>query len=436
MMPAVSARAALENYVRQLRKHDPRLWALVALQFATVAGFSASMAFFALYLHGERGVPMARVGLLIMIASLASAPAQALAGEWSDRLGRRPLIITPLAIRGLVFFGMSALILIHAPYLALVAGLLLARVLGAVFLAAADAFLADVTPPADRVEAYSLVRTGGNLGWAAGPAIGGIAAEHSYALLFALTGLSSLAAAAIGWRWLQETRRREAAAHIRRVDVLAVWRHRGFVSLATATFILFLVMGQMIVPLSVYSTEWRGLSKVQFGYLCSTNGLLVVLIQHPISLFLRRFRPAIALIGASFLYAASYLGIARATSLGAFEAAIVVMTLGEVLFVPTAVGLVSRMASQDDRGRFLGAYGLVRIVAWSTAPWLGGQLLDEFSARPFAVWGTVAGLALLAAVVYSTTAPLYGGLIAGNRVPPGASESTMAEATPAGTSGD
>jgi len=57
---------------------------------------------------------------------------------------------------------------------------------------ASDSMMADLVPSEKRIEAYSILRMGNNLGVALGPAIGGFIAAVSYNLSFTITGLGLL----------------------------------------------------------------------------------------------------------------------------------------------------------------------------------------------------------------------------------------------------
>jgi MFS family permease len=376
------------------------VWGLALQRLCVVAGFSASMAYFALYLHGEMGIPMETVGLLVMVASLTGAPSQVVAGELSDRLGRRPLIVAPLFLRAGIFTVMSFLIWHGAHYLWLALCLVGARVLGATFLAATDAMLADVMPPEDRVEGYSVVRTGGNLGWAAGPALGGFIAEHSYPLVFLFTALTSVLAGLIGWWALRESLASDSRREVDVRDVRLVWQDRSFLALFAGSAIIFMVMGQMIVPLSVYSVEWVGISKQQFGLLCSINGLMVVALQHPLSLRMRNRRHVPLLMTAAALWGIGYLAMGAARSFAWMAVCLAVVTLAEIVYAPTSLSLASRLATPQTRGRYLGTFGLSRVAGWAAAPFVGGLLLGRFAGHPWAVWGTVAALAGVAGSIF------------------------------------
>ncbi len=54
-------------------------------------------------------------------------------------------------------------------------------------------------------------------------------------------------------------------------------------------------------------------------------------------------------------------------------------------------------------GRYMGIYGLTSSFGWSAGPFLGGVLLDLWGDNPPAVWGTIAGMALVSGGAYWLT---------------------------------
>ena len=94
-------------------------------------------------------------------------------GNLSDRFGRRPLLILSLAMLG-VDYAITGL----APTIFwLFVGRTLSGMAGASF-TTVNAYIADITPPAQRAARFGLVGAAFGLGFILGPALGGFVGEH------------------------------------------------------------------------------------------------------------------------------------------------------------------------------------------------------------------------------------------------------------------
>jgi len=75
----------------------------------------------------------------------------------------------------------------------------------------------------------------------------------------------------------------------------------------------------------------------------------------------------------------------------------VLVTLGEVIIAPTTLATVGDFADKNNRGRYMGLYGVAEMLGFSLGPVVGGMLLDNF-ASPLPVWGAIGLIAFIAAL--------------------------------------
>ena len=109
------------------------------------------------------------VGLLGTVFSLMQFIVAPLCGRWSDRVGRRPVILYGLLASAVAYVALAL-----ADSLALIFA---ARILGGIAggnIPTAQAYIADVTTPENRAKGMGLVGAAFGLGFIFGPAIGGI----------------------------------------------------------------------------------------------------------------------------------------------------------------------------------------------------------------------------------------------------------------------
>ncbi len=384
-----------------LAAHDRRVWALVATQMITAAGFSICLPFLSLHLHVERGLSMSAVGGLLLVASLAAALARLVGGELADRWGRRPILLFAVATRVLALVGMAALIHLEGPILSIAAAYGFIRLTGALAMPSISAMISDLTQPDRRTEAYGLLRVGANVGWSAGPAVGGLlAAVVPYAGLFLIASLFAIGSFALIALLVPEPPQTARATRTA-ASLLAALGDRQFTAFVGLALVLLVVSGQLVSTLSVFTVNRAGFSEAQFGGLLTLNGLLVVFLQYPLARRIARLSTRNALVFGGLLYATGYLAFGWLGSYLGFLAAITVVTFGEMVFSPMALRLVADLAPPGQRGRYMGAYGLAEALGWSVGPFVGGVLLDLFPASPPALWGAVAALAVLAAIGFA-----------------------------------
>jgi MFS family permease len=130
---------------------------------------------------------MTLVGIILLAAGLCSAISQALGGALSDRFGRRPILLMAASVSIFLYSGLAVLIGISAPVWAITIVYIAGRSILTITRPVISAMVADFTSKERLTEAYGVLRIGANIGWAAGPAIGGYLI-HFLVLWLALWG--------------------------------------------------------------------------------------------------------------------------------------------------------------------------------------------------------------------------------------------------------
>ncbi len=371
---------------------------MVGIQLITAFGFSISLPYLSLYLHRQRGLSMTAVGGIMMASALAAAAFRLLGGELSDRFGRRPVLLFSLGLRVGLFGGMAGLLAFSGPIWAIALDYILVRLTGALAMPAISAMVADLVPADRRNEGYGILRAGTNLGWGAGPAVGGyLAAVHPYHVLFVFTTLTSLLSLALALAFARESQcQREEGVGIR--ALLETFTDRHFIPFVALSLPVLVVGGQLVSTLSVFVVDRLGYSEAAFGGMLTLNGFLVAALQYPLAVLLQRWPRTVGLVAGSLLYGFGYLLFGWLQAYGWLLGIMVVVTLGEMLFAPTSSAVVADLAPPARRGRYMGAFGLAESFGWSAGPFLGGILLDLFPDDPRSMWGIISSLSLVAAV--------------------------------------
>ena len=387
-----------DKLLRAYRHFDSGIWTVSTINLILAIGSSLSIPFIALYLHQDRGISMTIVGLILFIGGLGSAAAQVLGGEVSDKLGRRPVFIFSIATRALMF-GLTAFFMaIAAPVWIIASFYIVGQAVGMVNMSLTSAIIADLTPRNRLTEAYGIQRVGVNVGWAAGPAVGGYLASFlDYHWLFAAAALITIIPLPIVFFILRES----FGKKMQKIDfraMLSISRDGSFLMFVFFSSLIFLVMGQMLSTLSVFTVDRIGLDTAQYGFLLTTNGLIVIIFQYPITLLLSRLSFVKTLIAGSLLYSVGFLLFGWVGGFSLAIIAMVIITAGEIIFSPSALSTLGQLSPPQNRGRYMGFFGLGQTLGWMTAPLFGGILLDMFPTEPIVIWGTIASIAVIAAL--------------------------------------
>lgn len=381
---------------------DRRIWILTAGRVISATGYSIVMPFLAIHLNSDMGISMAQVGLIYVVMAVAGAFGQIIGGEIADRMGRKPVMWASMVLRGLVFIALFAVMAI-AKDIWLISGLLVvSSLLGSMFDPASNAMVADLVGMGRRMEAYSLLRVGQNIGWTLGPLISGIMIVFlPFSYLFAVAAVTCLSVGAVVLLNVVEPHRSStphAKFHLRDLGTIA--HNRLFLVFCLASLPVGIVMGQMTSTFSVFAVRDAGIFEAEVGYLYALNGVMVVALQFPMARAISRHPMPYSLALGSLLYAVGYLFLGFSGAMWVLVLSMVVTTLGENVISPSSTALVAKLSPDNERGRYMGAFGIFSSFGWSLGPAIGGSLYDSLHTAPLALWGSVAMIAMISVAMY------------------------------------
>ncbi|MGW3652654.1 MDR family MFS transporter [Streptomyces sp. NPDC000878] len=387
--------AALKRAARESVSGLPReFWWLWTSTLVNRLGAFVST-FMAIYLTLDGGYSASYAGLVVALHGLGGVVSSIGGGVMTDRLGRRP---TLLIAQSSTAFSVALLGFVHDP-VAIAAVAFLVGMASNASRPAVQAMMADIVRPEDRVRAFSLNYWAINLGFAVSSAGAGFIVEVSYVAGFLVEAGMTLACAVVIFLKLPESRptrtTKAEQAEEDSVGLGTVLRDGRFMSVVGLAFLVALIFQQGLVGLPIAMGE-AGFTPADFGMVVAVNGVLVVVLQIPVTRFIEH-RDARRLLLASSLLAGYGFGLtAFAGSVGVFILTVCVWTLAEIVNAPTQTGLVVRLSPLHGRGRYQGMYTMSWSVAGLVAPLMSGFVIDHLGAEWLwglcAAVGTVAGL--------------------------------------------
>jgi multidrug resistance protein len=306
------------------------------------------------------------------ICQLLAAP---VLGYWSDRYGRRPVLIFSL-LGTVVSFVMLAVA--HS-----ITMLFLARIVDGLSggnISTARAYVADVTEPKDRARAYGLIGAAFGLGFIFGPALSGILARFSYTAPIWAAAAITLVATAVAWFWLPETvHRDQARVSMPFRNLPALLRRPGLGRMLVIDFVYWFAFAMFQTTFALFTERRFQFDASQTGYFFSAAGILGAIVQGGF------IRPVVHRLGdkPTFIVGlvCSAVGLVGATlthSVGAFVFALIPLGLGIGFGHPTLSSLISRAARQEEQGRLQGAASAVESLGRTMGPVWGNASLQRF----------------------------------------------------------
>jgi MFS family permease len=391
-MPSSDATSGLWHNVRAM---PPAAWVLCGGSFVNRFG-SFVLIFLVIWLT-EEGYSPAQAGAAVSSYGVGALVAALLGGLLADRLGRRNAIAISMFSAAVTMLALS-----QADTFPLVVVLsALAGLTSELYRPASAALLADLVPPERRLTAYALYRLAINVGFAAGAATAGLLAERSFLLLFLVEAASSAAFGLAALLFLPEGVRSHRTGERPGELVRAIRADRPFQLFLVASLIGAFVYFQPQGALPLHVVD-QGLSFATFGALMSLNGLIIVVLELPLTTITGRYarQPVIAvgflLVGLGFALTA------WATNVALLALTVAIWTIGEIANAPVSQAYVAELAPRHLRGRYQGAFGLTFALALVIGPVVGTA---AYAANATAFWLSCGALGVISALLVLGAAP-------------------------------
>ena len=365
-----------------------QFWLMFWGLLLSTSGASMIWPYLLIYINGKLDLPLTTVSTLITINAVSGLISTFVAGAIADRFGRKGVMVLSLFADSALFIWM-----VYASDYATFAVLMALRGFSTpLYRVGADAMLADLVSKEDRPEAYALVRMASNLGIAVGPAVGGalVSTSYSFALFAASAGMAiyGFLLAVLARETLQKTEPTTEQLTETKINVFAgydkVLRDMSFTPVIGLMMFGWITAVLMWILMPIYANTNFGVPERLYGLIPTTNALMVVGLQILVTRATRRYETRRMMALGMLFYAIANGMVALATGFWGFWVAMIIMTIGELIIVPTSNTYVANIAPADMRGRYMSIYGLTWTVGQMFGPVLGGLLNDNLG--PVFIW--------------------------------------------------
>lgn len=351
--------------------------------------------FIVLYLT-QRGYSAGAAGLVLGVSGVGNVLGNAVGGYLADRIGRRWTIV----LSAVTTSALTAAIPFLGPLPLIVAVVGLIGVTSQIYRPAAAAVLLDSVAANNqaRLAAFGVFRFAMNLGAALGGVIGGVLADTSYVGLFLGNATACLLFGVVVALLLRDTPERSEQDEAQAKAEQAVGYRQALADRALLRFLLMTVFAEFVyiqstVGLPLHVTD-VGLSARVFGFLIGLNGLLVLVLELPITGAVARYRPEHVLFVGNLIVGVGLALTGFTSSMILLAATVLVWTVGEMMTSSISQAYLGSLAPPHMVGRYQGLHGVAYTTGTGAGPLIGGAV---YAFGPWALWTLIAVVGLLSA---------------------------------------
>ncbi|MBK6909558.1 MAG: MFS transporter [bacterium] len=317
-------------------------------------------------------------------------------GRLSDRVGRRPVMLTGLAGSAAAFlmFGLATTLPM------LFAARILAGILSSATLPTAQAYIADTTSPEDRAKGMGLIGAAFGMGFIFGPAVGGVLTQFGYGFpALVAAGLSTINFVWAFWKLPETHSDRGGTSHRGLLSTGALREVLSIPYMAVLIFIFFMqvfAFSQMEGTFALFGEHRLGLDAVHVGWILAEVGVISAIIQGALmGKLVRRFGEVTLARTGLVLMAIGLIATGQVRTVLQLVLVTPLLAMGSAVMNPTINSLISKTAPPDKQGltmgtaQSIGALGrvfgppsgtaLFQFVGLSAPYWCGGLLIGAIS---------------------------------------------------------
>jgi multidrug resistance protein len=344
------------------------------------------------------GASALEIGLLGTSFSLMQFVFSPIWGRWSDRIGRKPIILV-----GLLGSCLSYVTLALADSLLL---LFVARIIGGIAganIPTTQAYIADITTAENRARGMGMVGAAFGLGFIFGPAIGGLLSRFSPETPMWCAGALCFANFVAAWFLLPESR--AVSAQTRTLGRLEAFRH----AMTNPTLVLVLLLYFVVtMAFAGFESTFAIFTEARFGYTAASIGFLFAFIGTVLALIqgvvvgrvVKKIEERRLIPIAILAIAASIGMIAFSWNVPTLLLSLGLLAVGMGFNNPSLSSMVSKLSSDDDQGGNLGLASSLASLGRVVGPVWGGYLYDAHGmTTPYVSSAAVMFIAFLVAFI-------------------------------------
>lgn len=362
-------------YVGSFSDLRREVWLLAFITFINRAG-TMVIPFLSLYLTENRGFSLEDVGWILTFFGLGSVAGSWLGGKLVDRIGHYRTMALSLLVSGVFFIFLQ----FPVSFWGICAGIFMVMLVADAFRPAVFVAINAYSKPQNRTRSVTLIRLAINLGFSAGPAVGGlIIASAGYSGLFWVDGITCILA---GFLLLKLLHPKKAVENPK--DLISIpksmMNDKPYLVFIGAMILFGFVFLQYFSTMPLYYSRVHHLSEFEIGILLGLNGFLIFLFEMPLIKYLesRVQSPLFHVITGTVLVSISFLLINLTGWVGILLVGMIFLTIGEMIAFPFSNSFALKRAEGGKQGSYMALYSIAFSIGHIFGHNTGMQLIDKF----------------------------------------------------------
>ena len=350
----------VSSYFNTFNGLSKEVWWLALITLINRAG-TMVIPFLSLYLTQSLSFSLAEVGWVMALFGLGSVIGSWLGGKLTDRIGYYKVMVISLLASGVSFILLQYI----TSFVGFCIGVLLLMAIADMFRPAMFVALSSYSKPENRTRSITLIRLAINLGFSAGPALGGlIIFALSYGGLFWIDGITCFIAGILLLQILNP-RKAKVIEQVKVVNPMEAYTDKAFMILLVAMTLFGLAFFQLLSTLPIFYKDVHHLTEAEIGLLLGLNGFLIFIFEMPLIKWLEGSKnnmSKLILIGV-ILTALSFIVINLTGWFGALVIGMVLMTFGEMIVFPFSNSLALNRSIKGNQGQYMAYYSISFSIA-------------------------------------------------------------------------
>lgn len=373
---------AFTKYINNFRGFSKEIWILTLMTFINRSG-TMVLPFLSKYLKEDLHFSYSQVGTVMLCFGIGSMIGSWLGGKLSDKIGFYKIMVFSLFSSGIAFFILQYI----TSFIGLCIGMFSIMIIADMFRPAMFVSLGAYAKKEDRTRALTLVRLAINLGFAAGPAMGGLIIMNiGYKGLFWVDGATCILAITVFWLFIKEKKHSkfQDKEHPGEILTHSVFKDKIFWVFLVSCTLCGILFFQLFTTFPLYQKEQFNLTEFQTGLLMMMNGLIIFLFEMPIVSYIERKKISkikIITLG-SFLMSISMFLLLINFWVGILIVMMLFMTFAEMFCFPFSNSFAMSRAPKGHEGRYMAIFTMCYSTAHILSGKIGLEILELFKNEP------------------------------------------------------